>query len=329
MSRGLRLVALAAATALVASGCATDQSDDEVRTLRLSHFMEATHPHEECGFTAMNENLKGSNLRVETYPAAQLGGEARSLELVNTDNLDMSINGPSFLGVYDERFNALDAAYAFDDAESQRQLDESGQMDAIYDGYYERTGMKVFRGWYYGTRHVTADKPITSREALASIKLRAPDAPLYRINVGAMGGSVTPMALNELYMGLQQGVVDGQENPLPTIDTMGLYNVQSDLSLTGHMVQTLHISVSERTWESLSRDEQESLTVAIDAGAQAAYECVVNEENEILKEYRDQEKMHINEVDDSVFKDPVRQQLRTGYAFSETYSDLVEAQSDN
>ena len=327
MRRMRTLSAIAVLSLAGITACApADTEGDEVRVLSLSHFMEASHPHERCGFPAVNEHLEQANMRIETYPAAQLGGEAQSLELVNTQNLDMSTNGPSFLGVYDSRFNVLDAAYAFDDAESQRELSMSGAMDELLEMYHEETGMKVFRGWYYGTRHMTANKPIQDPTDLRGLKLRAPDAPLYRTNIAAMGGTVTPMALNELYMGLQQGVVDAQENPLPTISTMNLQEVQSDLSLTGHMVQALHISVAEDVWTSLTRDEQSILEEAINMGAERAYECVREEEESILADFEESGAMTIHEVGPEAFADDVRSTLSEGQPFSEEYRSILELQ---
>ncbi|WP_198144708.1 TRAP transporter substrate-binding protein DctP [Nesterenkonia jeotgali] len=330
MNQTMKIGALGLVGVFALSSCGggndAEASDSDVQILRLAHFMEPTHPHETCGMEAMRNHLDGSSIQIETYPAAQLGGETEALEQVYSGNLDMSINGPSFLGVYDERFNVLDAAYLFEDAASQRELMTSGGIDDILEGIYETSGMKVFSGWYYGTRHITANSAVSGPEDLSGLKLRTPDAPLYRVNMAAMGASVTPMALNELYLGLQQQVVDAQENPLPTIQTMNLQEVQSDLSLTGHMVQTLHVSVADNTWSALTEEEQSLLSEAIELGSDAAYDCVVQEEEEILQEFRDEDSINIHEIDQSVFRDNVQAELSEGQPFSEDYVRLLEAQ---
>lgn len=330
MNHVMKIGALGLIGVFTASACGGNNdegaSDGDAQILRLAHFMEPTHPHETCGMEAMRNHLDGSSIQIETYPAAQLGGETEALEQVYSGNLDMSINGPSFLGVYDERFNVLDAAYLFEDAESQRELMTSGGIDDILEGIHETSGMKVFSGWYYGTRHMTANKEISSPEDLAGLKLRTPDAPLYRVNMAAMGASVTPMALNELYLGLQQQVVDAQENPLPTIQTMNLQEVQSDLSLTGHMVQTLHISVADNTWSSLSEEQQDLLSEAIELGSDAAYECVVQEEEDIIQEFRDEDAINIHDIDQSAFREQVQAELSEGESFSDDYVRLLGQQ---
>lgn len=319
----------AALLAIGLSGCATaDAAEDEGgdRVLRLSHFMEPAHPHEVCGIETMQEELEGSGLQVESYPSAQLGGETQALEQVYTDNLDMSINGPSFLGVYDDGFNVLDAGYLFEDGQALMEFQDSEEMEEILEGIHEESGMKVFPAWYYGVRHITANQPVEGPEDLAGLTLRTPDAPLYRITLGEMGANPTPMGLGDLYMGLQQGTVDAQENPTATLDTQSFHEVQDYLSLTGHMVQGLHISVSENVWNSLSAEEQQALEQAILAGGDAASECVFEEEEQILADYEEGDDFEVVEVETEQFAEAVREEMSSGYEYSDLYVQILESQ---
>lgn len=324
----VRALTCAAGSSLVLAACGASglAADEGVRTLRVSHFMEATHPHETCGMAEIKKRLEGSSLTIETYPAAQLGGEWQSLEQVFTGSLDMSINGPSFLGVYYEPFHVLDAGYLFDDVDAFLEFQDSDIMRDLLEGIEQEWGFKVFPAWYYGIRHVTADKPITGPEDLRGVKLRTPDAPIYKTNLGAMGATVSPLPLSELYMALQQGVVDAQENPTTIIDTMKLYEVQSDLSLTGHMVQGLHVSVSQGVWDTLNPEEQDLLSDAILAGGEAATRCVLDVENDFLTQFEEGGLMQVHEVDTTVFKERVRARLSEGQHFSDEYRQIIESQ---
>lgn len=325
ITRALALAGVAALSLTACSG-ARGSTEDGVRTLRVSHFMESTHPHETCGMAEIKKHLEGSTITIETFPSAQLGGEWQSLEQVFTGSLDMSINGPSFLGVYYEPFHVLDAGYLFDDVEAFLEFQDSEIMADLLAGIEEEWGFRVYPAWYYGIRHITADKPITTPDDLSGVKLRTPDAPIYKTNLGAMGAVVTPLALNELYMALQQGVVDAQENPTTIIDTMKLYEVQSDLSLTGHMIQGLHVSVSETAWDSLTPEEQQLLDEAIRAGGEAATQCVMDVENDYLDTFEEQDLMDVHEIDTTVFRDRVRAELSEGQHFSAVYREIVESQ---
>lgn len=311
------------------AGCASDgvdQHDDAEHVLRLSHFMEPTHPHETCGVETLQEELEGTGITVESYPSAQLGGETEALEQVYTGNLDMSINGPSFLGVYHERFNVLDAGYLFDDGEALMEFQDSDEMAELMEDFYAESGFKVFPGWYYGVRHTTADRPVESPEDLAGLNLRTPDAPLYRITLGAMGANPTPMALGDLYMALQQGTVDGQENPAAIIETQSFHEVQEHLSLTGHMVQTMHLSIAGESWKELNTEQQEALEEAVAVAGEAATECVFEEEEEMLISYAEGDNFEVHEVDTEEFAQNVQEEMSEGYDYSDLYVEILESQ---
>lgn len=323
------LAAMSAATLLLTacSGNGGGGDEEDVRTLRLSHFMEPTHPHETCGMATIQENLEGTGLAVETYPAAQLGGQTEALEQIATGSLDMSINGATFLGVYYEPFGALDLGYLFDDAESRIAFQDTDEMQGLLDEIHEESGMKVFPAWYYGTRHVTANRPVEASSDLQGLKLRVPDAPMFIDVLSAMGAQPTPMALDELYMGLSQGTVDAQENPTPVISTMKLHEVQDDLSLTGHMVDGLHVVVAGDIWESLSSEEQEALETAILAGGEAANQCVIEEEEDYLEEFRAGDDIEVHDVDTSEFAQRVRDELSSqDPQYAELYELAQQAQ---
>ena len=92
---------------------------------------------------------------------------------------------------------------------------------------------------YYGERQVTSNKKIEKPEDMAGLKIRVPDAPLYMMFPKAVGANPTPIAFAEVYLALQQGVVDAQENPLPTIEAKKFYEVQEYIVLTGHITDAL------------------------------------------------------------------------------------------
>lgn len=284
-------------------GASCGESGTESSTvLRISHFMEPDHPHETCGYSAMKEHLEGSNLDLETYPSGQIGSEAQALEQVHTDNLEMATSGPAFLGIYHEPFNAMDVGYMYEDAEQYIEFQDSSKMEEMLDDLYVESGLKVFPGWYYGTRHITANEPIEAPEDLRGLTLRVTQAPLYQDLMRAMGANPEPLVLDELYLALQQGVVDAQENPAPIINTMNFHEVQDYLVLSGHMVQGLHISVSSDIWESLSADEQSLLEEAISIGGEAANECVLSSEQEYLEDYQVSDELDVLDIDTTDFE---------------------------
>jgi len=116
-------------------------------------------------------------------------------------------------------------------------------------------------------RHLTTGKKqVTKADDLKGMKIRTPDAPLARLPMAALGAAVTPMSMQEVYSALQMGVVDGQENPINTVYTAKLYEVQKYITLTGHQTQNLMARSSTRNSSRLSPScERSSRSPAVEA----------------------------------------------------------------
>jgi len=126
-----------------------------------------------------------------------------------------------------------------------------------------------------GTRHAPSKKPIHTPADMAGLKIRVPDAPLYMMFPKAMGANATPIAFAEVYLALQQGTVDGQENPLPTIMAKKFYEVQSHINLTGHITEMLLTIVSGQTWNKLNDADKKAFEAIFkEAAAKAMHRGV-------------------------------------------------------
>lgn len=329
-------VSVAATAAMMLAGCGVGgpvqaegsnaSGGNSDRALRLAHVYEAGHPVETCGVATLKEELAGSGITVESYPAAQLGSEAESLEQVATGGLDMAIAGPSFLGVWHEPAAVLDGAYLFDDVDHFVETIEGPVMEQVYNDMNEETGIKVLSGWYYGTRHVTSNKEIHGPDDMQGIKIRTPDAPLYLTNTKIMGGTATPMALDEVYLALQQGVIDAQENPIPTIASAKLNEVQDYINLTGHMIQGVNLVTGSALYDSLPEDQRAALDAAMAVASDKVRECVETEEAEVLEEWKKGDGIKVNEdVDRDVFAERARQMLPSEVSWGELYKQIQDA----
>jgi TRAP-type C4-dicarboxylate transport system substrate-binding protein len=136
--------------------------------------------------------------------------------------------------------------------------------------------MRVVGSTYYGKRHVTSgSKAINTADDMKGFKLRIPEVDTFRAMAEAWGARPTPMNIGELYLALSQGAVDGQENPLPTIQSNKFFEVQKFLILTGHVITPRLIVVNETAWQSLGAKERHVLKSAIESNG-------VIQDNEIL-----------------------------------------------
>ncbi len=139
-------------------------------------------------------------------------------------------------------------------------------FDELAQGYTDASGNHIVAMTYYGARHVTSNKPILTPADMDGLKIRVPNAPLYMMFPEATGANPTPIAFAEVYLALQQGTVDAQENPLPTIQAKKFYEVQSDINLTGHITDALLTIVGGPTWDSLDEADRAALDRCSEGG---------------------------------------------------------------
>jgi len=144
------------------------------------------------------------------------------------------------------------APYVFRDFDHWLAYRDSDLLKELMAGYDRATGHKSLAITYYGARHVTANRPITRPEDMRGMKLRVLQAPLYLMFARSVGANATPTAFAEVYRALQNGTVDGRENPLPTIQAKKFFEVQSHIILTGHISESLLTIASGNLWRRLS-----------------------------------------------------------------------------
>lgn len=324
-------LAVAAGLVLAACGGVGEEVDTDTAgpdpdadvVLRFAHVYQPQHPVESCGVPAVQEQLDGSGVTIESYPAGQLGTEVELVEQVVDGSLDIGVAGPAFLAEYYPDAGVLDGGYLFEDVEDFNAKIDSPVVTQIWDGLYEESGIDVLSVWYYGTRQITSNVEVTVPADLEGLKIRTPDAPLYLDVIELMGGTGTPMALGEVYTALQQGTIDAQENPVPTIASSGFQEVQDYINLTNHIVQSVEIVTTDAVTEQLDDDQAEALQSALDAGADATQECIVQQAEETLDEWRDSGTITVNDdVDREAFEEAVAAGLPDRVEWGDLYEEI-------
>src|SRR3712207_3712848 len=117
---------------------------------------------------------------------------------------------------------------------------------------------------------------------MRGMKLRVPQAPLFLMFTRSVGANATPIAFAEVYLALQQGTVDGQENPLPTIQAKKFYEVQKHINLTGHITDALLTIIGGPAWDRLGEEDRQTLTTVLQEAADCATEQIVKIEKELV-----------------------------------------------
>jgi tripartite ATP-independent transporter DctP family solute receptor len=250
------------------------------------------------------------------------------LEQVVAGELELAIAGPSFLAMWLPPLGVFDAAYAFRDMDQMLEFSRSPLMQEHWEQLRKSFGVRVLDTWAYGTRHITSNRPIRTPDDLRGMRLRLPSARIWQASGEALGASPLPIAFGEVYMALQQGIADGQENPVPVIYAMGFHEVQKYLNMTGHNQSCIQILIGDRVWERLSTNQQSSLVAAIHQLGNDVYEGTLREEEQLLHEWQSSRQLEvIRDLDIEAFREKARQYFASGFPFSALYLAIAKQET--
>lgn len=299
---------LAVVLIVVVTGLVFGAGRAEVTTRELS-FAHVYEPelayHREAVWAAQEiERRTDGRFTVQVYPASQLGSESEIAEGLGLGTVDMIYAGAAFLSGSYGPIAIAEAPFIYRDFDHWLAFADSDLMGDLAAGYREATGHHIISPTYYGARHITSNKPIRTPADMRGLTIRVPDAPLYLLFPRAVGASPTPVAFAEVYLALQQGVVEAQENPLPTIRGMAFFEVQDYINLTGHMVNTLMTIVRGDLWEELSAADRAIFDEVFSEAAIRSSQAIYQEEQE-LGEWFEAQGLTVLEVDRRPFMDIV------------------------
>ncbi len=258
--------------------------------IRWAHVYEINSPYhqEALAAAAEFEALTGGQYRVRVYPASVLGNEVELNEALRIGAIDVIYTGPSLVAPMYPPIAIAEYPFAIDDFAHWKAFRNSSLFDEIATNFREATGITVAGFVYYGFRHVTANRPIRHPDDMRNLKIRVPNAPMYLLMPDNTGANSTPMPFAEVYLALQQGVVDAQENPLTTIRFKRFYEVQSHISLTGHMSNSLLILASSHALARLDDPTRAELLRVLAAAGDRASAEIDQQERELADWFRAQ-----------------------------------------
>lgn len=197
-------------------------------------------------------------VKIEVYPAAQLGGERDVLEGLKLGTIDMTLNTSSLIMNITPEFGLLDLPFLFEDYDHARaSLDgEPGQI--LADKLLEQNGIRMMAGWCSGFRvMMTTNKKIEKLEDFQGVKMRAPETPVYIDMFTALGANPTPIPYSEVYTAMQTGVVEGVEVAAEPMYTSKFHEVGKYIVRTNHIFSTICPLINEQKFQSLPEDVQQ------------------------------------------------------------------------
>src|SRR5690606_33622025 len=234
------------------------------------------------------EKNSDGRIAIDIRPAAVLGGDVEIIEQTQMGLVHISIPPTGNLANFNEKMYLFDLPFLIsDDASMKRVLD--GEVGTELRGTLEPNNLHGVAMWGAGFRHTANNiRPITQPDDLKGIKMRTLQATTILSTYRAYGANPTAMAYTEVYNGLQQGVVEGQEIPFANIYSMKFHEVQKHLTLTAHAYHTYAAVMNKQAWDSLPEDLQQVVTEAMIVGRDAAREYTLEDEAKILEETKDQ-----------------------------------------
>jgi tripartite ATP-independent transporter DctP family solute receptor len=281
----LKSLSAMAAMAVLAVGSASAIAQTK---LKWAHVYETSEPYHTESVWAAGEIKKRTNGKfdIQVFPASSLGKETDINQGMTLGTVDMIISGPSFAARSYPRIGIAYYPFIFRDGDHLIAYSKSDVFKEMVDEFRAKTGIQITAYTYYGARHTTAQKAFTDCAGMKGMKIRVPDVAAYRATPESCGANPTPIAFAEVYLALQNGTVEAQENPLTTIEAKKFYEVQKHIMLTGHIVDGLTTQIAPHVWNKLSDAEKKVFTEVTQEAAVRATAQIKKRESELVDEFK-------------------------------------------
>ncbi|UJQ93395.1 sialic acid TRAP transporter substrate-binding protein SiaP [Mariluticola halotolerans] len=246
------------------------------------------------------EELSDGEFKLKIFPSATLGDFKAMVAQVQAGELDMVVTGYPDMSYTIPELKLVGAPYVVDSFEHLEEI-VAGPWGQEMAEKMKEQGLTSLDVWYQGTRQTTANRAINSIEDMKGLRLRTPNVPFliaYAENVGAVPA---PVAFQEVYLALQTNQVDGEENPLPTIEAMKFYEVQDYIALTNHFISSASIKIGNDVWDSLSDEEKGWLETATKHGGDVTDGLTFKAEADLISTFKERG-LTITEPDTAPFR---------------------------
>ena len=241
-------------------------------------------------------NLNAALFKQGAEPAAMARG---NLELASISAFDIAKLVPAF--------SIFTAGYVIGDAQKQKRVFNGPIGADLFKAVSEQMDITVLSTVYLGTRQLNLRevRKVQTPADLKGVKLRMPGSKEWLFLGNALGATATPLAFGEVYLGLKTGTIDGQDNPLPTARAAKFYEVTKQLVLTQHLVDSLFITISNKSWNALNATQKQQVSAAAQAAAKFNNENRIKEEGQLLDFFR-QQGLQVSTPDVEAFRKAVQ-----------------------
>ncbi|WP_040976900.1 TRAP transporter substrate-binding protein [Necropsobacter massiliensis] len=232
-------------------------------TLKLAHNLEQSHVVHQALSEMAKEVQKKSNgeLKIRIYPSGQMGGPRETIELIQNDALDMTKASASEMESFVKEFSVFSCPYLFDDENHFKKV-LFGDIGKTLADKTQKSGFNIIASYVAGTRSFYAKKPIRSPVDMKGLKIRVVSTPTTNKMIELLGASPAPIPFGEVYTALQQGVIDGAENNIPSYYQTRHVEVAKFYIEDQHTSVPDYLIISSKTWAKLDDNQKKILAEA-------------------------------------------------------------------
>ncbi|MGD6958282.1 TRAP transporter substrate-binding protein [Rossellomorea aquimaris] len=324
-------VAMITAIMLLLSACGSESSSGsggEKIKWKFGHLADENHIWHKTAleFADLVKEKTDGQIEITIYPSNQLGGETDTINSIKAGTADLVISGETMAN-WSPKAALMAVPYAFRDADHLQKVVEGDIGKEIEEEIKDKVGLTPL---YYHTRaprNLTSKEPISTPDDLKGFSMRVPNVPLFLDAWKAAGAKPQVMDFNEVFTGLQQNVIDGQENPVDLIHSGGLYEVQDYVNETEHVYSWIYILVGNKQFEKLSDENKKAVQEAAKEAQAFGKDLFDKEITEYEKKLKD-EGMKFNEVDQDSFREAMKPAIKESLTDEQykLYEDILEVE---
>lgn len=336
--RLVRAAAVLSAGTLLLTACGDGGNGDseaggdsgDLVTLRAGNVYAPDLPVNRCGFQALAEDpgLEEVGLALDSVDSSQLGAEGELVQQTASGELDITLGIGSMIATNVGVSSAalFEAYYLHEDVDDVERVQATDTAQEIWAEVEEEANLvNMGLPWLYGERHIFGNAELRGPDDFAGVDMRVPNTDISRDSAGALGANVVTTEFSELYLALQQGVIDVAEAPLTAIQTESFNEVSEYVNLTNHLVTTQGVLMNGDRWQSLTEEQREFLSEKVTELADDVVDCTVEEEQEALDEWEEAgTPIMVDDVDREALAELAYEEFSEGYEWSDQYVALME-----
>ena len=280
----------APSTSTPAASTPAEPAQPDPITLKFSQTATMEEHHGICWETLKKHvEEKCPWITIEIYYSSTLYDDSTFIDAISRGNVEMGTTAPGYIGEYAPELSIFGACYIFTSPEQAVEVVNGPICADLYDKVAADLGIRILGGLYQGRRTINLreDKEIKSREDLKGVLMRVPNAKSWMDMGYALGVEPTAMALSEVYLALQAGTVDGQDNPLQATMNYGFGEVTKSITMTNHVISPGWLCISEEIWQSFDEETKAVFMEGFNMAAEECYNAYIGEETDLMNQFRE------------------------------------------